>query len=583
MGKRVLFFNLITIGLLSLLLNFSCSMPQQNIDKENKEESLIINNVFDKDLSALSNGDSFEISGFDDNTVFKLKNFSLSDGVYITPIESKKSYERGLNNGNFHELENGNYLILPNKDGNLEFKKSDFVFSGERIRIAKFNKSDEMIISAEEHKNKQFVEKYYYVDFSENKWDSLSKAAVAVICENSLGNIIKVFTEDGTEYSQGEIMNLSNYRGFSIYHYGCSEKNAPFVLRILGVENVENTSSLTQGIHVLYVPQKNSSKYQLTLTFEDSDKAIEFAQKSNYYFEPRKQDGSFVKKLITPYIIPDDNKVVLYLGELDEDFYFNLMLDSNVNLSFVEAESEYTDKTKVNLANEGNIISLRNSDFVTNFVTIPFYYDKSALIKATGSNKILAKGSYTGSSTGIFSLSNGNSIYLNYYGPTEGFLLVYSPETVENPFFKLDKGDVNDVTCREIIWNESSNKYICTCAEHSEAPKTDGLKQLITYKDLIFKGTYTTPRSFGEYGTVTFSDGRLSSSVYSFNSYTTGTSQKDRNIFTIMYFDKDNPSISILFEIKRVTNTDTGKEFSGTLICSGKDVYENVVFASVNN
>lgn len=100
---------------------------------------------------------------------------------------------------------------------------------------------------------------------------------------------------------------------------------------------------------------------------------------------------------------------------------------------------------------------------------------------------------------------------------------------------------------------------------------------------MIFKGTYTTPRSFGEYGTVTFSDGRLSSSVYSFNSYTTGTSQKDRNIFTIMYFDKDNPSISILFEIKRVTNTDTGKEFSGTLICSGKDVYENVVFASVNN
>ena len=47
MGKRVLLFNLIIIGLLSLLLNFSCSMPQQNIDKENKEESLIINNVFD--------------------------------------------------------------------------------------------------------------------------------------------------------------------------------------------------------------------------------------------------------------------------------------------------------------------------------------------------------------------------------------------------------------------------------------------------------------------------------------------------------------------------------------------------------
>ena len=38
MGKRVLLFNLIIIGLLSLLLNFSCSMPQQNIDKENKEE-----------------------------------------------------------------------------------------------------------------------------------------------------------------------------------------------------------------------------------------------------------------------------------------------------------------------------------------------------------------------------------------------------------------------------------------------------------------------------------------------------------------------------------------------------------------
>lgn len=582
MGKRVLLFNLIIIGLLSLLLNFSCSMPQQNIDKENKEESLIINNVFDKDLSALRSGDSFEISGFDDNTVFKLKNFSLSDGVYITPIESKKSSGRGLNNGNFHELENGNYLVLPDKDGNLEFKKSDFEFSGERIRIAKFNKSDEMIITAEEHKNKQFVEKYYYIDFSDNKWNSLRKDAVAVICENPLGNVIKVFTEDGTDYSEGEIMNLSNDRGFGVYHYGCSEKNAPFVLRILSVENVENTSSLAQGFHVLYVPQKNSSKYQLTLTFEDNKKAIEFAQKSDYYFEPRKQDGSFVKKLITPYIIPD-NKVVLYLGELSEDFYFNLKLDSNVNLSFEEAESEYANKEKVNLANEGNIISLTKSDFVTNFVTIPFYYDKSTLITVTSSNKILLKASYTGSSTGIFSLGNGNSIYLNYYGPTEGFLLVYSPKIEEGTFFELDKGDVNDVTCREIIWNESSNKYICTCAEHSESPKTDGLTQLITYGDLIFKGTYTTPRSFGEYGIVTFSDGRLSSSNHSFNSYTMGTSQKDRNIFKIMYFDRDNPSISILFEIERVTKTDTGKEFSGTVICSGKDVYENVVFSSGNN
>ena len=50
-----------------------------------------------------------------------------------------------------------------------------------------------------------------------------------------------------------------------------------------------------------------------------------------------------------------------------------------------------------------------------------------------------------------------------------------------------------------------------------------------------------------------------------------------------MYFDRDNPSISILFEIEWVTKTDTGKEFSGTVICSGKDVYENVVFSSGNN
>ena len=74
MRKVTSFVNLFAIGVLSLLLLFSCSMPQQNIEEEKKEENLIINNVFDKDLSSLSKGDFFELSGFDDNTVFKLKN-----------------------------------------------------------------------------------------------------------------------------------------------------------------------------------------------------------------------------------------------------------------------------------------------------------------------------------------------------------------------------------------------------------------------------------------------------------------------------------------------------------------------------
>lgn len=351
--KKICF--LLLIINLSLCLTISCNPDTSS-------------NTPSSNTPQTPNGDIKDLVGvwFDvtDSTNISLNNIPDDILYSIQVTNTSKGFDLSAkgNNKKIAKTEDGSIIPIVDENGNCNFTGSDLGITsdGGKLKINQIKSNttgDRMILSTEnpsqrcEKKNdryEEFYEAFFHVNLNSNKYKSLDREKIAIICKSTNGGGSASMSIDyGIFYTNNyhlnnasefdRLLDLSSSPKFNVYMGIGINKSNPEVWRNFEIfitnpiELEYNVSKpIPSDVNVFRVAkdENKDNKYVIELTAPGTNHIYQGYEAFSDYANARYLDGTRV-----PYFAQmtneESNVATYYLGSIDEDFLFNVCWKGN--------------------------------------------------------------------------------------------------------------------------------------------------------------------------------------------------------------------------------------------------------------
>ena len=540
-------------------------------------------------LASLPAGGSLELTGLTADSEIELTDFSLEDGVYIEVVGdgSRGIGLPGFGGDNVFVREDGTFMPMPDANGTSVFAAACIgVTETVKVYVHKLENLDfDYHISTNEYKHRikgsGVAEEYYYIDFRNPKFSDLNREEIVLVRSGSdAAHGIAVLQLGMLNYDSNRLFDFSApwINGFAVNMHIVYSVESPkdMKLNILSPKHASNKPIvLDNELTVIRVDKQDGGEYKIVVSFtgENGEDVIHRIAMDKHDLEiaPRYLDGSNRDRIVYPEFDLENLTITYHLGQVDEDFMFNLNYETQFT-GFVPGDASFV----LEPDNEGievhNISSIEDAVEIRaesqGLMTWAFGTETRRPIEIVKNNTEFAgKINYIGGKSSTAYSSNIGDDFLDVGGRNlesmsniTGYMIIdYYGEEPTASLMTLRESKLQAIECAVVKWDYEHGGLVCA-DDNCEKCAELGYKQRYSWsfirrnKSVILPDIYWTDDEYGKYGRIGFGKGariQVSGTSISNAASTTGSFRPTDTFGTLLY-NKNDKNESVEVRLKEI-------------------------------